>query len=717
MNQHSNTYNLRSHLLSNDIGDIDITKETPINNNSQNRIASPNVSPEFQQHQQFQQQQFQQQQQFSPRRMQQHQYHQQQFFPQQYHQQQQQQFSPQRTYSPQRQMRKLPSKDVNNYNEYENKQKQKSHSINQNTLTKIFKGKKSFGKSKSSGGFDDDNDDDIEINATSDAELSFTDIGSTVFNNKFNHSTDSTPMIPTLITGKHHENMSNTEYRKYQTAQKKTALNAINRQQQQQQQQQPRTMSLQNAGNMNNNQVYKAQSMLNSNINQRRLQADFNAGNKNITPTQQGQPNLNPRAMSLTNNRNQFQQQQFLMNERMSPQMLPNQQQNLNSNDFMTSQNNYRENSNASFISTSTSHQNLKDTRGISGGLQVLHLSKKQQEDDLLQKQRDLEERERKLLELELEEKEKMLLQKERELNELKLSNEKLNSKSNEVRLDSVNEKVIESPALETYKENVINNETSITQAQPPVEAPKSESVMNGDGASSMQSSLEFSNSKKSLFSKSKNSLSRISSSDQKRSSVYCSNIEGFTEGKLADEVTQSKDSYDTSQEQNFYDKKDIVSNEFDFDNTIAKKYEPVFTTSDNTVSVNPFKTITITNEQLQILNEGKEMIKDLKLLSGELAESIERENNLEQRLADIELNKPTRDKKPLAISDFQIELRKKSEKIVELIQMLTEERMKRHIAEEQVLLRENGVQPSTLELVAEIERLKNKISTLENAA
>lgn len=50
--------------------------------------------------------------------------------------------------------------------------------------------------------------------------------------------------------------------------------------------------------------------------------------------------------------------------------------------------------------------------------------------------------------------------------------------------------------------------------------------------------------------------------------------------------------------------------------------------------------------------------------------------------------------------------MRKKSAKIVELIQQLNDERLKRFIAEEQILLQERGAKPSRPQLIYRIEQL-----------
>lgn len=161
----------------------------------------------------------------------------------------------------------------------------------------------------------------------------------------------------------------------------------------------------------------------------------------------------------------------------------------------------------------------------------------------------------------------------------------------------------------------------------------------------------------------------------------------------------------------------------FIFDNTVGKPYVPSFAKENEIREVNKFKTITISGEQLNILSENKELMNELTLVSMELAESTKRETVLEEQLRT--LNQLSQEESSLSLADFEIELRKKSSKIVELIQQLNNERLKRFIAEEQILLAENGVKPSSIELLhkisaleseleakdAEISQLKNQIS------
>ena len=122
---------------------------------------------------------------------------------------------------------------------------------------------------------------------------------------------------------------------------------------------------------------------------------------------------------------------------------------------------------------------------------------------------------------------------------------------------------------------------------------------------------------------------------------------------------------------------------------------------------------ITISGEQLNLITENKELMNELTLVSTELAESIKRETELEERIRLYETNNSAPsfdDSSSVSFSDFEKELRKKSSKIVQLIQQLNDERLKRFIAEEQLLLQENGTKPSSMELVERIENLNKLI-------
>ncbi|SCV05214.1 LANO_0H02564g1_1 [Lachancea nothofagi CBS 11611] len=157
---------------------------------------------------------------------------------------------------------------------------------------------------------------------------------------------------------------------------------------------------------------------------------------------------------------------------------------------------------------------------------------------------------------------------------------------------------------------------------------------------------------------------------------------------------------------------------EFNFDNTITKPYKPLYASQDelepelDSQVPQKFKTISISNTQMSLLSEQNTLMSEIDLLSKELAESIGREARLEQH-ANGE-NRNNQDSQLLSIVDFEIELRKKSSKIVELIQQLNDERLRRYIAEEQIMLQENGVKPSVVDLVHKIHVLHQELANKE---
>ncbi|KAL6944643.1 hypothetical protein ACO0RG_001386 [Hanseniaspora osmophila] len=153
-----------------------------------------------------------------------------------------------------------------------------------------------------------------------------------------------------------------------------------------------------------------------------------------------------------------------------------------------------------------------------------------------------------------------------------------------------------------------------------------------------------------------------------------------------------------------------------------AKQMAPALITVNDTH--NGFKSFFIDPEQLNLLNENKRLVEELAIVSKELTESFARELELETKsklfLNDASTkgryggtgnvsNNNTTDQSNY-FNEMQKEMRKKSSRIVSLIQEVNEERLKRFIAEEQVLLFEKGVQPSALQLTQEIEMLKRAL-------
>lgn len=169
----------------------------------------------------------------------------------------------------------------------------------------------------------------------------------------------------------------------------------------------------------------------------------------------------------------------------------------------------------------------------------------------------------------------------------------------------------------------------------------------------------------------------------------------------------KSEDEADRTLEANSHDEEN-VGNEFVFDNSVSRPYKQTYSSESELEAaseLNPkskLRTISISGSQTSILNEQGTLMNEINLLSKELAESIARESRLEQQLAGK--GKDSKENEALSITDFETELRKKSTKIVELIQQLNDERLRRYIAEEQIMLQEHGAKPSSVDLIHKIQ-------------
>ncbi|KAG0676174.1 hypothetical protein C6P43_004410 [Kluyveromyces marxianus] len=125
-----------------------------------------------------------------------------------------------------------------------------------------------------------------------------------------------------------------------------------------------------------------------------------------------------------------------------------------------------------------------------------------------------------------------------------------------------------------------------------------------------------------------------------------------------------------------------------------------------------PKQRVLITPEHINLLKQNSSLIQELQLVSTELAESIARETRLESELESRRNLAEPESPSGLSFIDFETELRKKSSKIVELIQQLNEERLKRFIAEEQNLLYQHGIKPAPAELSLKITELKMQLDS-----
>lgn len=135
--------------------------------------------------------------------------------------------------------------------------------------------------------------------------------------------------------------------------------------------------------------------------------------------------------------------------------------------------------------------------------------------------------------------------------------------------------------------------------------------------------------------------------------------------------------------------------------NPLQQSFEPELPTSRSPPTI--FKKLNLTVEQLGIMEEKSCVVRELEFVSKELGDSIKREIRLEDQLKNKDIiSSPN--------LNYENELRNKILFISELEEKLNEERRKRYIAEEHVLLWENGSEPSALQLSYENEKLQSEL-------
>ncbi|KAL3232529.1 uncharacterized protein RNJ44_04445 [Nakaseomyces bracarensis] len=248
-----------------------------------------------------------------------------------------------------------------------------------------------------------------------------------------------------------------------------------------------------------------------------------------------------------------------------------------------------------------------------------------------------------------------------------------------------------------------------------------------------MDEDVERSHRRASLI-KAKRFLSTLSTEDKKLSpSKSRSNTSVETlDSNQDDTIIQTNKREGTTSIKPVIEEKAEEGNEFIFKESSAQNYSPIYSKHDKLVKdktklESSSKMFKISEEQLNILTENKELMREVTLVSTELAESIQRETVLEEQIRD--LSSPIKkqlddgydrdfedeDERKLTVVEFEAEMRKKSSKIVELIQQLNEERLKRFIAEEQILLREHGSRPTKPELIYRIEQLTLQLDSKDS--
>ncbi|XDT05704.1 Hypothetical protein J6897_03522 [Nakaseomyces glabratus] len=277
----------------------------------------------------------------------------------------------------------------------------------------------------------------------------------------------------------------------------------------------------------------------------------------------------------------------------------------------------------------------------------------------------------------------------------------KLNSRANEIRVESGSSSVYDNPYGST------TSEKKIIDAE--------------DERSKRRESLIKAKNILRNFS-SEQRLSKRPTSETSVDSDYSAQDDTFTYKQKDNKASASGNLTSTptkSAQTNLQNEAETV--DFVFSDTHSKAYEPIYSKHDSSMSDHARlkeKTFVIKEEQLNLLKENETLMREVTLVSTELAESIQRETVLEQKIRSLASGQKSSDvensdndyereqEEQLSIVEFETEMRKKSAKIVELIQQLNDERLKRFIAEEQILLQERGAKPSRPQLIYRIEQL-----------
>lgn len=191
----------------------------------------------------------------------------------------------------------------------------------------------------------------------------------------------------------------------------------------------------------------------------------------------------------------------------------------------------------------------------------------------------------------------------------------------------------------------------------------------------------------------------------------------------------EETEDHESNTNETIYDEDNVEKSPADLNSSIYDQEE----TKQN-VSLNSIKEDNVeepesdVNTDIRIEKDNEmhqKLMKEIFILSEELTESIVRETDLERRLlnargvssvgssptkksASGQLNSATTS---MGLLDVQLELRKKSKNIVQLIKDLNEERMKRFIAEQEVLNVKNGCKPDYLELSYKYKKMESELA------
>lgn len=191
----------------------------------------------------------------------------------------------------------------------------------------------------------------------------------------------------------------------------------------------------------------------------------------------------------------------------------------------------------------------------------------------------------------------------------------------------------------------------------------------------------------------------------------------------------EEAEDHESNTNETIYDEDNADKSPADLNSSIYDQEETKQNVSLNSIKEEPVEEpASVANTDIRIEKDNEmhqKLMKEIFILSEELSESIVRETDLERRLLNArgvssvgssptkksvsgQLNSATTS---MGLLDVQLELRKKSKNIVQLIKDLNEERMKRFIAEQEVLNVKNGCKPDYLELSYKYKKMENELA------
>ncbi|CAI8494500.1 unnamed protein product [Hanseniaspora opuntiae] len=191
----------------------------------------------------------------------------------------------------------------------------------------------------------------------------------------------------------------------------------------------------------------------------------------------------------------------------------------------------------------------------------------------------------------------------------------------------------------------------------------------------------------------------------------------------------EEAEDHESNTNETIYDEDNADKSPADLNSSIYDQEETKQNVSLNSIKEEPVEEpASDANTDIRIEKDNEmhqKLMKEIFILSEELTESIVRETDLERRLLNArgvssvgssptkksvsgQLNSATTS---MGLLDVQLELRKKSKNIVQLIKDLNEERMKRFIAEQEVLNVKNGCKPDYLELSYKYKKMENELA------